>query len=1092
MNGHFIKNILKSFAAVMLLAVMIACLSSCGADHKMTLMIYMIGSDLESKSGMGTEDLQEITDSGVDLSDVNIVVCAGGTEKWRNDEMSAEKISIMHLEKGGFTVDEEWESASMGESGTLTQFVDYCAKNYENESYALIMWDHGNGPVMGYGMDTLYNRDSLTLPEMKDAMEASVFGKDKKLSWVGFDACLMASAELACIWSDYADYLIASQEVEPSFGWQYSFLKKADKLETPDLIKYIAETYMGACDEYYKEKGYDERDTTISCMDLSKTGELEKAVNALFGKAADDVKDSYNQLAARRIKTRALGRATTGSEYDLVDLNDAAEQLSKYYPEEAKAVQDAVGELIIANETNSDLLSGASLYYPFFNKYYYESSWEDAYNELGIFPEYNRYLAGYDKTWLGEDKLNTASDALPALVEEGKYSLKLTTEQAETFAEARMHVMVHHYGDAYMPVFTSPNVTFDERDQTLTADYDGKALYAVNDLNEYTIPISNLISSENGISHYAVNCTVYKYSPNDIWDMTPQEQEENSEEYNSYTRAWYNLAVNEEDGTVRTSSMLGRGEEDVGIDNLQTGKAEELTEDDWDYYLFDLDSPHVLTRNDDGTILPLDEWHTLQGFSYLEMTKKNGLEFVYAPLEKGDYSIMFEITDTQGNKYCSEPAPIDSESTVFRETEPKEVNEVNWESGDRKKLLEKDGLTLYLRNMEYDGEPIQTFELTNNTEEEVIFELSGPGAVANGNIDQSNLHFSVRAKPGETSTTSSTVYDEEPNQSRLEFGMAEEYGILEKVDTLEFYASVQSMDTHRKIWVDEPFKVTYSEETAPPLKSDPYGLYEDMESVSELCSDPYLGASAEEQILYEDDDVEVKLTGLGANEYGDSGFVIFTNKSDKIQYISFDGAVYNGRFGYLIDQVQIMPHTVRYDYLPWISYDCEALGVEGISDLKFALRKCPNENLGSMGFGDITWCPVKLKTKASETGSFSAGEKTLYEKDGLRLALVRYVPPNTESWAVPSWVLSLENDTDKDISLDMTDVDMNGKHAGNDRNKWNAYMDSNPIGAHQKRYFSVIGNTESLKTISFKLLIKSYTGDRILETADDVITLSTE
>jgi hypothetical protein len=312
--------------AILIITAMLTGLCGCSSKGgKLTLMIYMIGPDLESKSGLGTEDLEEIAGSGVDLGDVNVIVCAGGTEKWRNEDMSAESNTILRLRRGGFTTEETWEAASMGDKETLSGFLTYCAENYPADEYALILWDHGSGPVMGFGMDTLHDRDNLTLAEMREAMEASPFGPDTKLAWVGFDACLMASAELACVWSDYADYLVASQEVEPAFGWRYSFLKDAAKVDTPELLNSVTRTYLESCEAYYVEKGYAERDTTLSCMDLSKAGALKNAVNDLFGKAAADVDKSYNRLAGRRIKTRALGRATTGSEYDLVDLNDAAE-----------------------------------------------------------------------------------------------------------------------------------------------------------------------------------------------------------------------------------------------------------------------------------------------------------------------------------------------------------------------------------------------------------------------------------------------------------------------------------------------------------------------------------------------------------------------------------------------------------------------------------------------------------------------------------------------------------------------------------------------------------------------------------------------
>ena len=40
--------------------------------------------------------------------------------------------------------------------------------------------------------------------------------------FIGFDACLMATAENALMLTKHADYLIASEETEPGVGWYYT------------------------------------------------------------------------------------------------------------------------------------------------------------------------------------------------------------------------------------------------------------------------------------------------------------------------------------------------------------------------------------------------------------------------------------------------------------------------------------------------------------------------------------------------------------------------------------------------------------------------------------------------------------------------------------------------------------------------------------------------------------------------------------------------------------------------------------------------------------------------------------------------------
>ena len=486
---------MKRFVSLILCISIVLALVGCGKQETpvattktMTLMVYMIGSDLEAKGGAGTNDLKEMAESGIDLSKANVVVYAGGSKKWHNDVASAEGHTLLQLTDSGFEVVECKEQSSMVEPQCLQEFINYTYENYPAESYSLILWDHGAGPVEGYGKDLFYEDDTLTLPEMKIALDGTPFAKDEKLSFVGFDACLMSSAELVCLFDDYSEYLVASQEIEPSMGWNYSFIKDLGATDTETFIKNISKTYMDACLEYYEEWDYDDRDTTLACMKLSESTNLEKAINGLFSVASGDIDVKYNSFATSRVNTRALGRATTGSEYDLVDVYDMAEQLSSIYPDEAQAVKDAIDKIVIDNTTNTTGCCGLSIYYPFYNKSYYENSWKDAYKELGVLSDYSSYLNEYASIWLSADGEIADNVATPDEESVGEYSLLLTDEQAESFADAKYYILMQEGKELYTKVFSSGDVVLDGN--TLNANFDGQILYAKNGLGEYMLPVT--------------------------------------------------------------------------------------------------------------------------------------------------------------------------------------------------------------------------------------------------------------------------------------------------------------------------------------------------------------------------------------------------------------------------------------------------------------------------------------------------------------------------------------------------------------------------------------------------------------------------
>ena len=210
-----------------------------------SVFVYMVGSDLEASYGYATRDMQEMTDSGIDFSKTNLLVYAGGSRMWKSD--------IPSNEGGDRVVAATGHTSDMGAPETLEAFLDYAVTYYPADHYALIFWDHGGGSVYGYGNDAIYSEDSLLLKEMDAVLEASPFGKNGSahLDWVGFDACLMSTAENAAVWSKYADYMVASEETEPGDGWCYSFM---DVLNQTNDAQVIGKAIVDAYKAFYAAK----------------------------------------------------------------------------------------------------------------------------------------------------------------------------------------------------------------------------------------------------------------------------------------------------------------------------------------------------------------------------------------------------------------------------------------------------------------------------------------------------------------------------------------------------------------------------------------------------------------------------------------------------------------------------------------------------------------------------------------------------------------------------------------------------------------------------------------------------------------------
>ena len=62
-----------------------------------TVMVYIVGSDLEPQGNYATTDITEMMRSGLDTDQVTVLIMTGGTTSWGNSIVPADKLSIYRL-----------------------------------------------------------------------------------------------------------------------------------------------------------------------------------------------------------------------------------------------------------------------------------------------------------------------------------------------------------------------------------------------------------------------------------------------------------------------------------------------------------------------------------------------------------------------------------------------------------------------------------------------------------------------------------------------------------------------------------------------------------------------------------------------------------------------------------------------------------------------------------------------------------------------------------------------------------------------------------------------------------------------------------
>ena len=328
-----------------------------GKDE-VTVMIYLCGTDLESDNGMGTADLNEMLHARLNDDKVNIIVETGGTKKWNNSVISNTTNQRYRVTSRGLqALEKNLGRKSMVNPDTLTDFIQYCAKNYPADRYFLIMWDHGGGSISGYGYDQLAS-GSMTLDKLSSALKKG----GVKFDFIGFDACLMGTLENALVCEQYADYLLASEESEPGCGWYYttwlSELSSNTSVDTVSLGKTIIDDFNNVC-----RKNYGSCATTLSLVDLAEFAGTVPKPFAEFSSSVNTLleEQKYQTVADARSKSREFGKTSRINHVDLIDL------ASRIDTPAAKELVSALKGCVKYNRTSTSMSNayGMSIYFPY-------------------------------------------------------------------------------------------------------------------------------------------------------------------------------------------------------------------------------------------------------------------------------------------------------------------------------------------------------------------------------------------------------------------------------------------------------------------------------------------------------------------------------------------------------------------------------------------------------------------------------------------------------------------------------------------------------------------------------------------------------
>lgn len=313
----------------------------------MTIIVYIVGSNLESECGYATRDLEILADANFG-DNINVVVQAGGAAKWNNNLLEDGHTHRFNIKDGRLKNLNDMGRVNMASEDTLADFLKYAAEEYPAKKYTLILWNHGGSIPLQYGADDIFPGEEITYAELNTALKEANIHFDT----VVFNACLMATLEVAVSIMDYADYMVAAESVIwgglDFTNWLGSIKKNPDASPVKHC-EILMKDYMEFLEDY-------DLLGSISLLDLDKIDE----VYTEYVKYAKEVgEDLRNKQYEEYYKLRdGCGYYSNTDSVDIITLATLYE--TEASDELIKAVEDAV----VYSDSDYDYGNGLATYSP--------------------------------------------------------------------------------------------------------------------------------------------------------------------------------------------------------------------------------------------------------------------------------------------------------------------------------------------------------------------------------------------------------------------------------------------------------------------------------------------------------------------------------------------------------------------------------------------------------------------------------------------------------------------------------------------------------------------------------------------------------
>lgn len=374
-----------------------------------TVLVYLAAdNDLEP---FALEDLAEMEQA----TGVQFVVLVDRHPEYTDEPLGDlgdfDDTRLLRIVDGTVEVIDEPGELDTGDPAVLADFVAEGLTDYASERNALVIWNHG-AAWHGAAVDESSGGSLLGLSDITSAVAEGLdrSGVDR-LDLIGFDACLMATYEVAASLAPVSRTLLASEELEPGHGWDWS------AVSAPGGTASVVELGQSIADGFLAQSVVDRTSgITLSLVDLDHIETIDAAFGSLETAIGADAAGLVGRVGAYRGRTLGFGRDPDPRyDYQMVDLGHLAGLIGQIdgLSTEAGQLRAAIDEAVLVNVVDDSMASatGLAAYFPPL-----QELGRPGYELLDSIEPWVGFLRAY---YVGAESIPT--EALPWFLDEDRY-----------------------------------------------------------------------------------------------------------------------------------------------------------------------------------------------------------------------------------------------------------------------------------------------------------------------------------------------------------------------------------------------------------------------------------------------------------------------------------------------------------------------------------------------------------------------------------------------------------------------------------------------------------------------------------------------